>query len=681
MLQESNPRLAAKMEAFSSNSDLPGQNESEIENWLHDLQLEGCDVLYIYGLTGFLYEALLPWLKEDFNRQAVFLEDDPNSLHIFLCTAQATSFLQDPQVEVVDLFDEDNFSSAIRLLTEEHILRSFAVIALPSYALDRLASFSMIKDLIEFESAEQNIRNQELAQFGVIFFNNFYRNLFQLSDSYHGDEMAGKFKDIPAIICGAGPSLEEAIPLLKTLENKALLVAPGSSLNILTMYGVWPHFGVNIDPTAETFHRQIMNRGFETPIFYRNRIYYEALTAIHGPRLFLSGAVFYKISEWFDKKLGFTSLPFQGGYNVVHAAMEIARFLGCNPIILTGLDLCFEEGKHYSSGVERHPLFPEITEKKGHLGSPITVKNQKGDKVQSYWPWIAEAQWADLYARRHPDIKILNASQGIPLFSIPGMPLEDAIRLHCNNSYAIEEIVHQTVQKTGKIGCSHEQIEELLKMFYQSLKTCESLLQMGKLMENELRNEIGFSYLLEQFDAFFLKFIAKDLRNAERIFDPEQRKARYAQLQKERSQFVLQTARINLKIIEIVFEEQKNRFFLEKQAPFMPDIKAPSIKSYFASSPLYSEKENDRKEGAHFYYYEDGTPKSELYYQNGLLHGRIRLYYPTGQCKRELFFFEGQRQGKERSWYENGQLFTEVEYDRNEARLAHCWFADGRLAK
>lgn len=662
LLQASNPLLAAKMEVFSDAVPLTPEQDGkeEAQNWFKDLKLDSCDVLYVYGIgSGYLYEALLPWLKADFNRFAVFLEDDPKRLHAFLGMPEAASLLEDPQAEIIDLFDAQNIPSAIRLLTQDHILRSYAVTVLPSDAIQRLASFSMIKDLIEFESAEQNIRNQELAQFGVNFFNNFYRNLFQLPGSYCGDAMAGKFKDIPAVICGAGPSLEGDIPLLKTLGKKALLFAPGSSLNILTLHGVWPHFGVNIDPTAETFHRQIMSRGFETPIFYRNRIYHEALTAIHGPRLFLSGAVFYRVTEWFEKQLGLPSLAFEGGYNVVHAALEIARFLGCNPIIFAGVDLCFEEGKHYSSGVERHPLFPETTEKKGHLGPPITVKNQKGEKVQSYWPWIAEAQWTDLYARNHPELKIVNASQGIPLFSIPGMPLEEVAGLYCTHFYDLEAQIHQTLQEAGRVPSSPRLIEESLRLFYQSLKGCEALLQAGKIMEEELRREIGFIYLLEQFDEFFLKFIAKDLRNVKRISHPEQRKGRYDQLQQERVRFVLQTARINLKIIEIVLDEQK------------------TIKRYYASGTLYSEE----KEGTRLYYYEDGTLKTELHYKEGLLDGRVRLFYPSGQCKRELFFSQGQRQGVERSWYENGQLFTEVEYDQNVAGRAHCWFPDGRLAK
>lgn len=664
----------------------------EAKEWYSGLNLANCDVLYIYGLgLGYLYQELKDWLNSSPNRYLIFLEDELAVVHYFLGSEFAASLLKDPQVDIRDFSEAQYDRSIVRLLTQDNILRSFSVAALPSYATNKTPFFSMIQDLIEFETAEQNIRYQELAQFGVLFFNNFYRNLLQLPHSYLADHLTNAFKDIPAIICGAGPSLVNHVSQLKELHQKALLFGPGSALNVLTHQGVWPHFGVSIDPTAETFHRQIMNRAFETPIFYRNRLYYEALTAIHGPRLFLTGAVFYLAAKWFEEQLDLPSLQLEGGYNVVHASLEIARFLGCNPIIFVGLDLSFREGEHYASGVERHPLFPEKTEQKTHLGPPIEVKNIKGEKVWSYWPWIAEAQWTDLYSRAHPDLRLINASdEGIGLFSIPNLSLQEISETYLTQTFELEQLIHKAIQETGPVPTDRNKIERCIQTFYHSLKQCETICltilhlsehESSQELEDSLKKEVGFNYLLQQFDDFFATFIQKDLRNLKRLPE-EERVQRQRQLMEERYRFLLQTARVNLKIIENTLKEQQT-----SPSPLSSPSSEPSADiqkpAYYASGSLYSipgSSEHPRQ-GSYLYYYEDGTLKTELNYKHGHLDGVVRLYYPTGHLKRELFFHQGQREGTEKSWYENGQLFTEVDYHQNIAKRARCWFPDGTLAK
>jgi hypothetical protein len=641
LLAISNPSLALKLKDFPE----------ALPHYLDEGFIEGCesDVLYIYGLkNGSSYADLQGWLQEDINRSLIYLEDDLTHLRYFIQNPSSVSLLKDPQVEIVDVTHPEQ---AIRHVTQENILRSFTVFAVPAYAHSK--TFALIKDLIAFESAEQNIRNQELAQFGVLYFNNFYRNLLQLPLATLGNSLEGKFKDIPAIICGAGPSLTRHVPFLREYMQNALLFAPGSALNILTYHGVWPHFGVNVDPTPETFHRQIMNRGYETPIFYRGRLYFEALTAIHGPRLFLSGAVFYKVARWFEEQLNLPSLQLEGGYNVVHTTLEIARLLGCNPIIFTGLDLCYNPGEHYSEGVERSPLFPQV-DKKSHLGETIAVKNRKGEERLSHWPWIAEAQWVDRYAREHPDLKILNASEGIQLFSIPSIDIRELPSLLPQNTFQLKQKAMEAIQSAGRLPIRSENIQKALQTFYASMKACEA----GLLSNQLLKDEPAFEYVLEQFDAFFMQFAGKDFRNAKRIQDPASQKERVRNLEKERMQFLIQTARVNLKIMENALQ--------------LPLLEADRENESHAE---------ENKEGAVLYYYPNRQLKTELHFANGQLHGPVRLFYPSGQSKRELNFQNGKREGVERSWYENGQLFTEIDYSENKAHGARCWFPDGRLAK
>ncbi|WP_068467180.1 6-hydroxymethylpterin diphosphokinase MptE-like protein [Candidatus Protochlamydia phocaeensis] len=685
--------------------------KQEAHAWFQKLNLETCEVLYIYGLgLGYLYEAALPWLKANPNRYLVFLEDEEAIIEFWLGTPFAAEILNDIQVDIRSLFQFEQDRSIIRRLTQDNMLRPAAITALPSYQTHKASPFALLQDLIAFETAEQNIRYQEHARFGVDFFNNFYRNLLQLPHSYLAQGLFGQFKGIPAIICGAGPSLIKHIPLLKDLGQRALLFGPGSSLNVLSYHNVLPHFGVNIDPTEETFHRQIMNRAFETPIFYRNRIYYEALAAIHGPRLFISGST-YAISNWFESQLNIETIPIEAGYSVIHTALQIAVLLGCSPIIFVGMDLAFHPGQHYAQGIERHPLFPQ-QDTKPHLGAPIEVKNIKGEPIWSYWPWLAEAQWLDLYSRTHPDLTLLNATEeGIGLFSIPNVSLAEVNRTYLAKTYDLEKMIHESIQKAGQVPVNSEKIEESLSNFYSSLKTCGALCvailqeshaalqkqpssfpsHLIQQKEEELKKENGFNYLLEQFDDFFLTFIQKDLRNLARLPSETERAQQLAKLTEERYQFLIQAITINLKIIENALNENRNFRKNVGKAPIPAPLSQDAFTHeasqkqsyYYPTGAIYSHSsyQEGQREGKQLYYYVDGTLKTELHYKNGFLDGVVHLYYPNGQLKRELHFQQGQREGIEKSWYENGQLFTEVDYHQNIAKRARCWFSDGTLAK
>ncbi|MFH1328634.1 MAG: 6-hydroxymethylpterin diphosphokinase MptE-like protein [Candidatus Bathyarchaeota archaeon] len=67
----------------------------------------------------------------------------------------------------------------------------------------------------------------------------------------------GVFKNVPAILIGAGPSLEKNMHLLKEASKKALLFCGDAALPILVKkLGIYPHFVIMGDPTekqAENF--------------------------------------------------------------------------------------------------------------------------------------------------------------------------------------------------------------------------------------------------------------------------------------------------------------------------------------------------------------------------------------------------------------------------------------------
>ncbi len=96
-------------------------------------------------------------------------------------------------------------------------------------------------------------------------------------------------------------------------------------MNALNTVGVLPHFGVGIDPNPAQYSRIIMNQAFETPFFYRNRMYYKALDLVHGERLFSTGSGGHDIGHWFEEKLGIAGRDLSEGYNVLGSVLLLLK--------------------------------------------------------------------------------------------------------------------------------------------------------------------------------------------------------------------------------------------------------------------------------------------------------------------------------------------------------------------
>ncbi len=676
---------------------------TELIDSIKSIPLQQINVLYVYGLgVGYFYYVIKPWLKESPSNYLVFLEDSPEALQAFLQTNLATELLKDSQVSIYDLSDFETDTECVHEITENTILRPYAIIALPSYKKYRKKTYSQLCELIHFESTEQTIRYGEFSEFGAIYYRNFYNNLFELPTFLLSTSFFNQFKGIPAIICGAGPSLSKPIPLLKSLNNRALLFGSGSSANILTMEGIWPHFGVNIDPNPDTYQRYLMSRGFTIPIFFGNRIYYEATKAIDGPRIYIPGASLYQTAEWFENELDIPTQKIIEGYSVIHTSIEIARRLGCNPIILIGMNLSKKKDQHYAKGIERHPLYP-YSDAKLELGQPFEVKDIHGETVDTYWRWVAEAHWIECFSETFPEVTLINATEdGIGFFSVPNETLSNTLETYCTTPYPLEAMIDTCIQNDPGITLSYDKIKSSLETFKSHLSHTLALIQSSLLnLQNsektnlksqeskfeEIKISIAYRFLLERFDNFIQDYYRKEKQNLERLETVRERKEVEKSLFLRRLEFLRQTLDINILTIENALANNKKQEFIENhiaiELPTFPKNTTQRIrhnKSGYIESVLSYNLENEFQ-GPQLTYYANGQIKSHISYKQGLLNGCVLLYYPNGNIKRMLYFIKNQREGADRSWYPGGALFTECIYQNNQSKRARCWYPNHILVK
>jgi hypothetical protein len=655
----------------------------EALQWFKDLQIADIPLLYVYGVgLGYYYLAAQEWLHQDPSRRIVFIEDNLAVIHRLFETDLAVQILNDPQVQLHFFEDMDKSKELFNILYWNFFLTTLRVSALNLYIDLKNTQYNEIQHKIQYDASLKNSLLIEYLEYGVGFFKNFYPNMLCLEGSFLADSLFGKFQNIPAIICGAGPSLEKNLSFLGTLVNKALIFAGGSALNALNADDLQPHFGAGIDPNAPQYDRLSTNTAFEVPFFYRNRLLHKAFKTLRGSRLYVTGSGGYDVSRLFEEKLGIEGKSLEEGHNVVNFCLEIAHALGCNPIIFVGMDLAYTNMKAYASGViENNQVNAEMISQPDHVDQAALLKTDIfGKPIYTLWKWIAESEWIGDFAKANPDIKVINATEGgLGFPDVPNMPLKDATENFLTQDYDLKGMVHCEVLNGALPQIKTDQVLGIMRELESSLQRCmedlEILIeesnemkkrikkekkvpfpsQTGKasLYETELAEEIGYAYVLHIFNEAYSRVLNRQLQallhNAKRPSEVKQALGKI-DLLVQRFTFLRDVARVNQELIRMAIHDYVPQKSLPIQRPgkitFNQQRNNKGLhgdSSFFANDQLLARSHfvDGKAEGKAEFFYPDGQLFSVQHFKNGVWHGRQEFFYPDGSLKTVLEYCDG----------------------------------------
>lgn len=505
----------------------PKNIDVEVRQWVGLFDPHKTEWLIVYGVgLGYYYSGLKNWLKGSVKRHVMFIEDDPAILYAFLETDVAEELLQDPQSELIFYSGKEIHSPEIDSYINRSLFRELHIGALAFYQTHKLLSYEQLSFLIKFLRSTLESTTSEYLTLGKAFFKNYYNNLLELEHSLNGLAFVNKFKGVPAIICGAGPSLGKNIDVLRTLKDHALIFAGGTAMNALNAYGFLPHFGSGVDPFEFHYSRILANIAFETPFFYRSRMNAEAVALLHGPRLYLPGTTGYPLADWVDNKLGYPPFKLDEGSNVINMTLSIAEKLGCNPILIVGLDLAYTDGLSYAPGITSHgihdPREQFIT--KGKHDELILATDINGKPIYTLMKWLVESSWYANFARNFPEVQVINCTEGgIGFAGIENMSLKEASRLYLKEPEDLEGriavcLLSEEAKQMPTLAATKEVIEEIVK----DLTACGEVLKeicenypdiwVEKIppsspLEQKLKDLPGYGYLLKPFDESYQKYM------------------------------------------------------------------------------------------------------------------------------------------------------------------------------
>jgi hypothetical protein len=182
----------------------------------------------------------------------------------------------------------------------------------------------------------------------------------------------------PAIVVSAGPSLRRNLELLSRpgVRDKFVIIAVQTVLKTLLARGIRPHFVTAIDyhEISRRFYEGLTRRDVEgVTLVVESQAHPAILDAFPGamrlPRRKLlemvlgpalntaSDPASAALWESMEATNDFFAGELKPGATVAHTAYYLARFLGCDPVILIGQDLGFTDGQYYAAGAAIHDVW------------------------------------------------------------------------------------------------------------------------------------------------------------------------------------------------------------------------------------------------------------------------------------------------------------------------------------
>jgi hypothetical protein len=323
-----------------------GKQDKLFWNWLSAIPLKNES---LYSVTGFGNGAQIRYLLQNTKGGTYLLvsEKDPALLRETFSHFDCSDFLMNDRFllgtgECDELFFKDLQAAAMLSLSEVNSLVFSPLHCVDESYYDQARNEMIRQYLVVRPLMEVNLRT------GVNLQQNSLENIHHMATSPDIGELAGQFEDIPFILVGAGPSLDDSIDFLKKVQNKAIIVTSNSPYRKLINSGIKPHLVVTADPLSPTL------AGFQNvklegvPLACPFSAYPEIVKRFSGR--IISWVTFSPmidvIKDFMGEKPG-TPIMEQG--TVSGCVLDISRVLGSKKVLFIGQDMCVRsDGKYYT---------------------------------------------------------------------------------------------------------------------------------------------------------------------------------------------------------------------------------------------------------------------------------------------------------------------------------------------
>ncbi|MBF0545134.1 MAG: motility associated factor glycosyltransferase family protein [Candidatus Riflebacteria bacterium] len=447
-------------------------------------------------------------------QKIIVVEPDP---FVFMAALQARDFsniLTSRKIEWCVGINSDDFGEKWNQLLDWAIVDSISIIEHPPSLARFQTYFERIKEKIRYFSNRSKGNIVTLMHTGSDFHTNYFRNTW-ITGHFPGiGRLFGKFAEIPCVIVGAGPSLEKNSHLLKEIKNRFLIIATDTAFRQLKVRNIKPDIVCAADPCYEN-SLDFVGVEDEKDVYLavEPMTHPDIINSFRGPKFIMTFGG--GLSPWLEphrEPIG--KLSCWG--SIATTTFDLARNLGCNPIIFIGQDLSFQDGKLYARGSYSDDLFMDKVHKFSSLEHEISdyiatrgihrFQTEEGETLFTDPNMYLYKEWFEDQFRQTPDKTVINATEGGILKNyVKLMPLKEAINKYLPSQKDIGKILFDAF--SPPLSVDLKAIEEKLKNAKRDLdenrnlsKYCQGLLKKLKRRNEditifELSGDVKSSYL------------------------------------------------------------------------------------------------------------------------------------------------------------------------------------------
>lgn len=312
-------------------------------------------------------------------------------------------------------------------------------------------------------------------------------------------EKKGQFKDKPAILVAAGPSLNEEIENIRYIKENGLayIFSVGSAINTLIYHDIYPDAATTYDPKEgnQKVFAKIKEKNIkDIPMIFGSSVGYETLLDYPGEKYHMITSQ-DTVSSYFLKAEESDRLDIVlDAPSIAVVTVQLLYTLGFNPIILVGQNLAYRGKERHSEGVY---YSSEVSEKEMKNG--IWVKDVYGNEVLTNEGFNSMRNQMELYIKELLNIEVINTTKGgAHIEGTTFMELEEVM-----DKYLKESIVDDNWLHGNKTSYDREYLKSQTEKMDRALKKAKKLVdeyydilnKIERLINNRNFNEVEKKYV------------------------------------------------------------------------------------------------------------------------------------------------------------------------------------------
>ena len=252
-----------------------------------------------------------------------------------------------------------------------------------------------------------NVNRNTNMFFSEKWFEAFFDNFKYVLESTFLTDLKDKFKNEPAIIVSAGPSLSKNIKKLTSIQDNFHIITGGRPLRALDEVNVKADI-ISVVDAGEVSYELVKDYvNSDIPLAFTETTNSKFLKEYQGKKIYIPTG-----EKATNDVLDIEISGFKFGGSVAHYCTAVALVLGCNPIIFIGQDLAYTNNKLHSDETTLDCNSNIIKENNELKPNETLVRDINGNMIKTSIVLNGFRMEFEKLIEAFPHIRFINATEG-----------------------------------------------------------------------------------------------------------------------------------------------------------------------------------------------------------------------------------------------------------------------------